>query len=108
MIPEILNIPISNWIKTPSDYVGFREEINKSNIQKEKLHSYLNKKKANQQNDEESIEIEPIKQVESDVYKNFNLINKIEKKNHLTNFDKNNDNHLNSIQMNTNTANNGN
>jgi uncharacterized protein YicC (UPF0701 family) len=65
MIPEILNIQIPNWIKAPSDYAGFREEINKSNIQKGKLQTYLNSKKANQSNNEESIEIDPIKQVES-------------------------------------------
>ena len=104
MIPEILNIQIANWIKAPSDYAGFREEINKSNMQKEKLHSYLNKKKANQPNDDESIEIDSTKQVESDLYKKINLINSIENKNRLTSFDINNDNDY----MNTNTANNGN
>ena len=41
MIPEILNIPVPNWIKVPSDYAGFKQEISQSNVQREKLEAYL-------------------------------------------------------------------
>ena len=44
MLPEILNIPIPIWIqnKTPSDYKGYRDAINKSNIEQQKIEKYLN------------------------------------------------------------------
>ena len=41
MIPEILHISIPSWIKIPSDYAGFKQEITQSNIQREQLEIYL-------------------------------------------------------------------
>ena len=44
MIPEILNISIPNWIldQTPTDYKGFRDAIEKSNVEKRKIDAFLN------------------------------------------------------------------
>lgn len=43
MLPEILNIPIADWIqaKIPSDYNGYKETIQKSNIEKKKIETFL-------------------------------------------------------------------
>lgn len=49
MLPEILNIPIPQWIqdKTPSDYKGYKDIIRKSNIEQEKINIYLKNKDKN-------------------------------------------------------------
>lgn len=45
MLPEILEIPIPNWIrsKIPSDYKGFKNAINISNLKQKKIEKYLTK-----------------------------------------------------------------
>ena len=48
MLPEILNISIPNWIldQTPTDYKGFRDAIEKSNLEKKKVDAFLNQNKS--------------------------------------------------------------
>ena len=43
MLPEILDISIPEWVKskTPSDYKGYKDMIDQSNIQQKKIDSYL-------------------------------------------------------------------
>jgi len=45
MLPEILGIPIPEWIqsKVPSDYKGYRDAVDKFNMKQKKFEKYLAK-----------------------------------------------------------------
>lgn len=62
MLPEILNIPIPQWIqsKTPSDYRGYKDIIKKSNIEQEKINIYLNNKNSSGQQ-MDTVEVKDLK-----------------------------------------------
>ncbi len=105
MIPEILNIAIPSWIKTPSDYYGFRKEISESKKQRERLEIYLknnfNKSSLDLADDLKSY-------VKHDPYlseKNLNFLNNIKNDNKVSNL---NNADSNFFHQNANTANNGN
>lgn len=49
MLPEILNIPIADWIqaKIPSDYNGYKDTIQKSNTEQKKIENFFKLKGLN-------------------------------------------------------------